>query len=111
MDERRKAKRIELEGVLNLKRLDGSKAEEISIDIIDVSSIGIGFECKQALTIGAMYEISLTLWTKDVIECCIEIIRIIKEDSTFSYGAMFIGMSEMNKKRIEIYDTVETMTK
>lgn len=111
MDERRRAKRIELEGVLTLKRLDNGSTEEISIDIVDVSSIGIGFECNTPLTIGAMYEVSLTLWTKDVIECCIEVIRIIKEDSTFSYGAMFIGMSEMNKKRIEIYDTVETMTK
>lgn len=111
MDERRKAKRIELDGILMLKRLDGGAAEEVAIDIIDVSSIGIGFECNKPLTIGAMYEISLTLWTKDVIDCCIEIIRITKEDSTFAYGAMFIGMSEMNKKRIEIYDTVETMTK
>lgn len=36
----------------------------------------------------------------------IEIVRIVKEDATYSYGGIFIGMPEMDAARIEVYDTV-----
>ncbi len=111
MNERRKSKRIELEAKIFVKRLDASEPQEMSIDIFDISTSGIGFNCPEALTIGAVYDADLTLWTKDVIHCFIEIVRILKSDSTFQYGGIFIGMPEMDLKRIEIYDTVNEYTK
>jgi len=35
-----------------------------------------------------------------------EIVRIVKEDNTFEYGAIFIGMPDLESKRIEVYQTV-----
>ena len=96
MDERRKSKRIELDAKLYVNRLDQQEAKEISIDVYDISTHGIGFNCADALTIGAVYDADLTLWNKDVIHTIIGI---------------FIGMPEMDLKRIEIYDTIETYSK
>lgn len=105
--ERRKNKRMDLESRLIIRRLDSNEEpEEVAIEVIDVSKTGIGFNCTVPLEIGAVYEAYLTLWTKEVIHAFIEIVRIVKEDDVFKYGAIFIGMSEMDASRIEIYGTV-----
>jgi len=110
MEEKRKSKRTELLSKIILKRLDGNKVEEALIDITDVSKTGIGFTSKKVLTIGAVYEAFLTIWTKEVIHAFIEIVRIEKKDNELCYGAIFIGMPEMDAARIETYQTVETET-
>lgn len=107
MEERRKHKRTELNSKLVIKRLD-QQSEEVGIDILDVSKTGIGFECNQILSIGAVYESFLTIWTKEVLHAFLEIRRIEKiDDSTYNYGAIFIGMPEMDSARIEVYQTIE----
>lgn len=107
MEEKRKSKRTELLSKIIMKRLDGSRVEEATIDITDVSKTGVGFTSAKVLTIGAVYEAYLTIWTKEVIHAFLEIVRIEKKGSDFSYGAIFIGMPEMDAARIETYQTVE----
>ncbi len=52
----------------------------------------------------------MTIWTKEVIHAFLEIVRIEKkDDNIFSYGSIFIGMSEIEASRIETYSTIETM--
>lgn len=111
MEERRKNKRLELTSKLLIKRLDtDSQSREVDIDVVDVSKTGVGFECSEALEIGAVYEASLTIWTKEVIHVFLEIVRVEKmEENLFSYGSIFIGMSEIEASRIETYSTIETM--
>ncbi|MBQ9122343.1 MAG: PilZ domain-containing protein [Lachnospiraceae bacterium] len=106
MEERRKSKRTELLSRLLMKRLGGESAEEVGIDITDLSKTGIGFTCEEPLLIGNVYETYLTIWTKEVIHAFLEIIRIEKIEGGFSYGAIFIGMPEMDASRIEVYQTV-----
>ena len=107
MLEKRKSKRTELLSKIILKRLDGSKVEEATFDISDVSKTGVGFTSRKALSIGAVYEAYLTIWTREVIHAFLEIIRIEKVDDGYSYGAIFIGMPEMDAARIETYQTVD----
>lgn len=109
MQERRRANRRELESKLVLKRLDGGISEEAEISITDVSKSGIGFSCNKLLEIGSVYEAFLRIWTQEVIHSFLEIVRIEKKQSEFYYGAVFIGMPEMDAARIEVYDTVESM--
>lgn len=109
MEERRRANRRELESKLVVKRLDGGVSEEAEISIVDVSKSGIGFSCDRLLEFGSVYEAYLRIWTQEVIHAFLEIVRIEKKDSQFYYGAVFIGMPEMDAARIEVYDTVESM--
>ena len=106
MEERRRNKRMELKSTLTVKRLDGNEASLIDIDIIDVSKTGVGFSCKTALEIGAVYESDLRIWTQEVLHAFLEIVRIEKRGNEFIYGAIFIGMPEMDTARIETYETV-----
>ncbi len=105
MEERRRDKRSNLETKNVLKRLDDSTNTEYDIEIIDLSKSGIGFECKEALNIGTVYESFLTIWTKEVIHAFIQVVRIeMKEDEdTYLYGASFVGMPELEASRIDIY--------
>lgn len=107
MEERRKNKRTSLNSSIILKRLDDGRDEEVEIEVIDVSKTGVGFTCTEPLTIGAIYESFLTIWTKEVLHAILEIIRIEKKGNTISYGAIFVGMPEMDACRIETYQTVE----
>ena len=107
MEERRKNKRTTLNSSIILKRLDDGRDEEVDIEVMDVSKTGVGFTCTAPLTIGAIYESFLTIWTKEVLHAILEIIRIEKKGNTISYGAIFVGMPEMDACRIETYHTVE----
>ena len=110
MEERRKNRRMELASKLLIKNLSGSTEEEVTIEITDVSKTGIGFICDSSLNIGTVYEAFLTIWMKETIHAFLEIVRIEKvEDNKYSYGAIFIGMSEMDTKRIEVFDTMGNM--
>ena len=107
MEERRKNKRMELQSTLYVKRLDGTEMSDVDIEIIDVSKTGVGFSCNVALEIGAVYESNLRIWTQEVLHAFLEIVRIEKQGNTYIYGAIFIGMPEMDASRIETYETVK----
>lgn len=111
MEERRKNSRIDLKSRLVMKRLDDpTRGQDVAIEVTDVSKSGVGFKCTEILTIGAVYESFLTIWTKEVLHAFLEIVRIEKkEDGPFDYGAIFIGMPEMDAARIETYHTIESL--
>lgn len=110
-EERRKSKRMELNSTLVMKRLDDGSEEEIAISIDDVSKTGVGFHCDIPLMIGTVYESYLQIWTKEVLHAFLEIVRIEKKEGTFQYGAIFIGMPEMDMSRIAVYETVTEIQK
>lgn len=111
MEERRKSNRRKLSSKLIIKKLGGVNVnEEVEIEVVDVSKTGVGFTCEKALEIGAVYESYLRIWTQEVLHAFLEIVRIEKKADYFSYGGIFIGMPEMDAARIEVYDTIETMS-
>ena len=106
MNERRKSKRMDLQANLILKKLDGT-AQEVSIDILDVSQTGIGFVCDTKLEIGEFYDTDLKIWTGDVIHAFIEIVRKSGDDDSAIYGGLFVGMPEADWCRIRVYETYQ----
>ena len=107
MEERRRNRRTKLSYSIVMKRLDNGREEEVDIEVVDISKAGVGFTCREPLMIGAIYEAYLTIWTKEVLHAVVEIVRIEKKENTISYGAVFVGMPEMDAFRIEAYQTVE----
>jgi len=88
-----------------MKRLDGGEDTEVEIEVIDISKSGVGFISDASLTIGAVFESYLTIWTKEVLHSFLQIVRIEMLESGYNYGASFIGMSEVDASRIEVYQT------
>ena len=107
MEERRKNKRLELHGEILIKELGTGTVETSDIHITDCSSTGLGFYSDKQLTIGNNYEANLTIWTKEVLHVFVQIVRAAKEEDTFQYGGLFIGMPDDVKKRIDVYEYVE----
>ena len=105
--DRRRNKRTSMPTELVIKKVGGrSRKEEVAVEIVDVSNTGVGFNCSDPLQIGEVYESYLTLWTKEVLHALLQVVRIELTNDGYSYGAIFIGMPEMDAARIEVYQTV-----
>lgn len=110
MKEKRDGRRIGLSAKLLIKNMndDVEKTEFAVIEVLDVSKTGVGFRCDRPLSIGAVYETFLKIWTDEVIHAFLKIVRIEQEEEgRYICGTIFIGLPEMNAKRIEIYDLLD----
>ncbi len=107
MDEKRKAKRLDLDVVIELSRIDDdddvTTVKMARVDVADLSRNGIGFTTKQELKIGSFYNTKLQIWTKDIIEAIIKVVRCKEEDGLYHYGASFVGMIDKDALKIDVY--------
>lgn len=109
MEEKRDGRRMGLSARLLIKNMndDSAKADEAVIEVMDVSKTGVGFICDVPLSIGAVYETYLKIWTDEVIHAFLKVVRIEQtEEERYMCGTIFIGLPEMNAARIEVYDLI-----
>ncbi|MCR5266978.1 MAG: PilZ domain-containing protein [Lachnospiraceae bacterium] len=111
MDEKRKAKRLVLDANLVMNRIDSGKHDLIPVEIVDLSTNGIGFKCDQVLEINSVYEAELTIWTKEVIHAFVNLVRLDNSGDDNIYGATFVGMTEQDSNKIAIYDMFDEAKK
>ena len=111
MEEKRNSMRLSLSAQLLIKNMgDNSVEEEVGIEVLDVSKTGVGFICDRPLEIGAVYETNLKIWTDEVIHAFLKVVRIEQtKEEKYICGTIFIGLPEMNAKRIEVYDMLKRM--
>jgi len=114
MEEKRKSKRLELKVTLELEYLDEAagttKSKTVEIQVIDLSRSGIGFTSAEKLDPDGFYDTKMEIWTKEIIPCVIHIIRESEnEDGTYKYGAIFTGMNDIEKRKIDIYQMLAEM--
>jgi D-mannonate dehydratase len=106
MEEKRKHKRLDLDVNVQLERLDQAgitTVKYIHVDVTDLSRTGIGFKSQQMLETGTYYDAKIQIWTKEVIDTVIEIVRRVDKDGGYQYGGIFIGMTETDALKIDIY--------
>ena len=107
MEEKRKHKRLDLDVNVQLERLDEAgitTLKYVHVDVTDISRSGIGFKSKAALETGTYYDAKIQIWTKEVVDAVIEIVR--RDDHSeqgYHYGAVFIGMTDTDALKIDIY--------
>lgn len=107
MDEKRSAKRLDLDVVIELSRIDDDNdvttVKMARVEVVDLSRNGIGFTTKQELKIGSFYNTKIQIWTKDIIEAIIKVVRCKEEDGLYHYGASFVGMIDKDALKIDVY--------
>lgn len=106
MEEKRKHKRLDLDVNVQLERLDQegvTTLKYIHVDVTDISRSGIGFKSQKELAIGTYYDTKIQIWTKEVIDAVIEIVRREDKDGSYQYGGVFIGMTDTDALKIDIY--------
>ena len=113
--ERRRAKRAELEVVLVIGALqsNGERIErQITVQAINISSGGIAFKTKETLTVGSFYDTVINLPSGECIKSVIEIVRVagVEDDETI-YGCRFVGINTEDQFRIDVYQIVQENTR
>lgn len=106
MEEKRKHKRLDLDVDIQLERLDEAGVttlKYVHVDVTDLSRSGIGFTCAKELETGTYYDTKIQIWTKEIVDAVIEIIRRVEKDGVYQYGAVFIGMTDTDALKIDIY--------
>lgn len=106
MEEKRRDKRLDLDVNVQLERLDEEDVttlKYVHVDVKNISRGGIGFYCKKELAVGTYYDTKIQIWTKEVLETVIEIVRREEDGDGYQYGAVFIGMMERDGLKIDIY--------
>lgn len=106
MEEKRKHKRLDLDVNVQLERLDEegvTTLKYVHVDVTDISRSGMGFTCGKELEIGSYYDTRIQIWTKEVLDTVLEIVRREKKEDGFHYGAVFIGMTDTDALKIDIY--------
>ncbi len=107
MEEKRKHKRLDLDVSVELERLneDGvTTLRYVHVEVTDISRSGIGFTTKKKLETGTYYDARIQIWTREVVDAAIEIVRREElPDGSCKYGGEFIGMSDTDALKIDIY--------
>lgn len=106
-EEKRGSRRMDLESRLIIKRIDNGMEDYIKIGTQDISKTGCGFVSKENLELDTVYESHITIWTKEVIHVLLKIVRKVEQEDGFLYGAIFMGLSEVDAFRIEVYDMLD----
>ena len=109
MEEKRKSKRFVLEASIAMERIDGAKKKNVPISVLDASKTGVGFSCNEILEMNSVYKMRLKIWTGDVIDTLVNIVRFDNSGSDYVYGGVFIGMPESDTSKISIYELFEQM--
>ncbi|MCR5094775.1 MAG: PilZ domain-containing protein [Lachnospiraceae bacterium] len=106
----RKSLRTVLEAEIAIKPIGSNVyGTPMLVEIENVSKNGIGFICDGVLETGNTYEASLKIWTDETLEVFLKIVRCDQVGNRFAYGAIFIGMSDVDAGRIETYQTILNM--
>ena len=92
MEERRKHKRLDLEVMVELERLDEESVttlKYVHVEVTDISRSGLGFKSKADL---------------EIVDAVIEIVRRdALPEGGYKYGCRFIGMTDTDALKIDIY--------
>lgn len=107
MEEKRKHKRLDLDVSIQLEKLEEgnfTNVKYIRVNVTDISRSGIGFISEQDLKVGTYYDTRIEIWTKEVIDSVLEIVRQDPiGDGKYKYGCTFVGMTDTNALKIDIY--------
>ena len=106
MEEKRRHKRLEIDVSIELERLgEGGETASayVPVEVTDISRTGIGFKAAQKLAEGSFFNTKIQIWTKEVIETVIKIVRTEESESTYRYGGIFIAMADSDAFKIDVY--------
>ncbi len=107
MEEKRKHKRLDLDVSIQLERIDKDGITTLRffhVTVQDISRSGLSFVTDQEMGIGTYYDTKIQIWTKEVIDAVIEIVRHEDlPDGRNKYGCVFIGLSDTDALKIDIY--------
>ncbi len=107
--EKRKHKRLELNLSVKLGQIvvEGV-GQDVNVDILDISETGIGFTSDKDLEIQSFFDLDINLWNGEKLATVIQIVRCQVISGEKHYGAVFVGLSELDALKIKIHELLES---
>ncbi|MCF0132169.1 MAG: PilZ domain-containing protein [Pseudobutyrivibrio sp.] len=108
MEEKRGAKRLDIDVKVEIERIDEpgvTTIKYVDVEVVNISKTGLAFRIEgQEFETGACFDAKIQIWTKETIDTVFKIVRASKvDDNTNEYGCIFIGMTDTDALKIEIY--------
>ena len=106
MEEKRKNKRLDID--VKIERIDEANITTVKymeVDVVNISKTGLAFRVPGIeFEVGACFDAKVQIWTKETIESIFKVVRVNKlEDDVYEYGCIFVGMTDTDALKIEIY--------
>jgi hypothetical protein len=107
--EKRRDKRSDLNVSVKMRRCDNHVHKKFTVEVHDLSRNGIGFYSTDAIKSSEYYDAEIVIWTKEAIKVVIKIVRRTVQPGKkyVFFGGEFIGLSENEKFRIDVYQCVK----
>ena len=102
---------MDLSAKIELSRIDQKEVTTVryaTVEVTDVSKTGMAFISTQELNIGEYFDARLQIWTKEEIDVVLEIVRVQEVDQGYKYGAFFVGMTDTDALKIQIYEMLNS---
>ncbi len=108
MEEKRKQKRYPTDIRLKISSLykqDYQKINDINQDIqlINISKSGVGFICNTELPTGYYFNAKISFAEDKYFYSVLKIIRVDKDDNTYTYGCEFVGLADVLSSVVDEY--------
>ncbi len=108
MEEKRKNKRLDIGVKVEIERIDEANVTTVKymeVEVTNISKTGLAFRVPDVeFEEGACFDAKIQIWTKETIDTIFKVVRVNKlEDGTYEYGCIFVGMTDTDALKIEIY--------
>mgnify|MGYP000077252980 FL=1 len=111
--EQRKAKRVNVNAVISINRLNNGEffhhedEEKFNVSIIDISETGLAFATDRPIEIDSYYNTDLDFDGCERIKAVVQIVRKeVQESGRIVYGGRFIGISTEDQFRLSVFRIV-----
>lgn len=108
MEEKRGNKRLDIAVKVEIERIDTANITTVKymqVDVTNISKSGLAFRTKGIqFENGACFDAKIQIWTKETIDAVFKVVRHNQiDDDTYEYGCIFVGMTDTDALKIEIY--------
>jgi hypothetical protein len=108
MEEKRKNKRLDIDVKVEIERIDEANITTVKymeVEVTNISKTGLAFRVNDVeFEEGACFDARIQIWTKETIDTVFKVVRVNKlEDGMYEYGCIFVGMTDTDALKIEIY--------
>jgi len=108
MEEKRRNKRLDIDVKVEIERIDEANVTTVKymeVEVTNISKTGLAFKVPGVeFEVGACFDARIQIWTKETIDSVFKVVRVNKgEDGVNEYGCIFVGMTDTDALKIEIY--------
>ncbi|MBQ3772793.1 MAG: PilZ domain-containing protein [Pseudobutyrivibrio sp.] len=108
MEEKRTNKRMDIDVKVEIERIDEANITTVKymeVEVTNISKTGLAFRVPDVeFEVGACFDARIQIWTKETIDTIFKVVRVNKlENDVYEYGCIFVGMTDTDALKIEIY--------